>query len=252
VSRDRDSSPVPYNPPSERRGHATPRASYAPARGPVVDTHDERHHPLHRVYRRRIRGVRWRWFTSGLTLGILLGIFFTLLASALIVAQIPGIAQSFSGQPDLAVVIGEGYLNREAANRIGGSQPTDVPGLTLTGATLDLKPDNRMDLVATFKIEVMFVTADVNATVQNQITVQDGALVINMVGNPKLGNLNVPLNLLPFDLEGEITRIVDRVNNEMIITEINQSLQSGFGGTDFAVEGVTTDDSGMTIRLQQR
>jgi hypothetical protein len=62
----------------------------------------------------------------------------------------------------------------------------------------------------------------------------------------------VPINLLPFDLEGEITRVVNRVNNDTIVTEINQSLQSGFGGTDFAVEGVTTDDSGMTIRLQQR
>lgn len=205
---------------------------------------------LHRLYRRQIRSVRLRWFSGGFTAGIITGILLILLASTFVVTEIPNIAENPSGDPDVAVVIGEGYLNREAANRLatgaGGSGT-----LALAAVTLDIQPGNRMDMQPTFTADLGFTTLRLSPQVKNQISVQDGKLVINMVGDPILGDLSLPLSFLPFDLDAEIRNAVDRVNNDVMIAEINQSLQSGFGGTDFIVEGVTTDNSGMTVRMRQ-
>ena len=62
----------------------------------------------------------------------------------------------------------------------------------------------------------------------------------------------VPLGLLPFDLNGRIKRAIDKLNNDLLISEMNRSLTSGFGGSGFAVEGVTTSDNSMTVRLRQQ
>ncbi len=205
----------------------------------------------HHVYRKRIRGVRMRWFGSGCVLGVVVGVFITLLASALVVTQMPAVVQSFTGQPDVAVVIGESYLNREAANRINGSYPTGVSSITLTGANIDLKPENRMDLQAMFHVDAGIANFQISAGARNELTVQGGKLAIGMVGEPQLGNLNLPLNLLPFNLNDRIKQAIDKVNNDLLISEINKSLESGFGSSQFSVQGVTTDESGMTIRLQR-
>ncbi len=221
---------------------------HTPAHNPQSDVA----HPLHRVYRKRIRGIRLRWFGSGCVLGVLVGMLVTLLASALVVTQLPSVVQSFSGAPDVAVVIGENYLNREATNRIKGSYPTGVPNLVITGLAIDLKPQNRMDLQVDFNADFSITKLDVMAAVKNELTVQNGKLVISTIGDPQLGNLNLPLELLPFDINSSVKQAINKVNNDLLISEINNSLQSGFGGTDFTVEGVTTDDSGMTIRLQHK
>jgi hypothetical protein len=194
-----------------------------------------------------------RWFGSGCAMGVLVGIVVTLVVSAVVVTQVPDVVQSFTGEPDVAVVIGESYLNREAANRINGSYPTGVPNLTLTSLDINLTPGNRMDMQPVFNADLGFLgNLPVNATVKNQLTIQDGKLVIAMVGDPQLGSLNLPLELLPFDLKGQVKEALDKVNNDVLISEINQSLESGFGGSAFVVEGVTTNDSGVTIRLQQK
>lgn len=219
---------------------------------PTYNPQSDAAHPLHRVYRKRIRGIRMRWFGSGCALGVLVGVLVTLLASALVVTQIPSVVQSFSGAPDVAVVIGENYLNREATTRIKGSYPTGVSNLIITGLNIDLKPQNRMDLQVDFNADLAITKIDVKAVVKNELTVQNGKLVITTIGDPQLGNLNLPLELLPFDLNTSVKQAIDKVNNDLLISEINSSLQSGFGGTNFTVEGVTTDDSGMTIRLQHK
>jgi hypothetical protein len=194
-----------------------------------------------------------RWFGSGVVLGLAGGVFLTLLASALVVTQIPAVVQTFSGEPDVAVVIGETYLNREATSRISsGAYSLGSSPLSLTGLSLDVQPGNRMDLRPTFSVDLMLTTLDISPAIQNQLSVKNGELVINMVGDPQLGDLNIPLELLPFDLDAQMRESVDRINNELLIAEINQSLESGFGGSDFAVEGVTTGANNLTIRLQQR
>jgi hypothetical protein len=194
-----------------------------------------------------------RSFGGGCALGVLAGILLTLVVSAVVVTQIPDVMQTLTGEPDVAVIIGEGYLNREATRRINGSYATGMANLTLTGLNVDLKPGNRMDLQPAFSADLgFFGNLPINASVSNQLTVQDGALVIAMVGDPQLGDLNVPLDVLPFDLKGQVGNAIDKVNNGLLIAEINRSVQAGFGGSEFVVEGVTTSDNGMTIRLQHR
>ncbi len=213
---------------------------------------DDRDHPLHRVYRKRMRGVRVRWLTSGWVLGLVSGIALTLIVSAVVVTQVPEVAQSIAGDPDVVVVIGEGYLNRVAAERMNGSYATGVEGLTLTALHMDLKPDNRMDLQTGFNINAFFTSLNTTAGVKNRIAVENGQLAVHMIGDPQLGNLNVSLDALPFNLKDRIAGAVDKVNNDLIISEINKSLQSSFGGSDFAIVGISTDENGLNIRLKQR
>ena len=51
----------------------------------------------------------------------------------------------------------------------------------------------------TFRVDAGLFQFDVNARVNNRLSVQDGQLVLTMVGDPQLGNLNVSLDVLPFD-----------------------------------------------------
>ncbi len=193
-----------------------------------------------------------RWFTSGMVLGALAGILLTLGVSVFVVTRIPSVVQSFNGDPDVSVVIGEGYLNRTATARINGNYPTGVDGLTVTGAHIDLKPDSRMDLTANFKVNALFVDLNADAAVKNRLAVQNGKLVIKMVGDPQLGNLNLPLDALPFNLKDQVASAIDKINNTLLIQEINDNLQTSFGGTEFVVQGVTTTEDSLVIRLQHK
>jgi hypothetical protein len=73
-----------------------------------------------------------------------------------------------------------------------------------------------------------------------------------MVGDPQIGNLNVPLDLLPGNLKEDLKGAVDRVNNAIVATELNQPLEAATAGTNLAVDGVTTSDAEMVISLRQR
>jgi hypothetical protein len=192
-----------------------------------------------------------RWFTSGLLLGVLGGILLTIIVSAAVITQKPLAVNDDPGEPDVTVTIGEGYLNRVAAERVQGFD-TGVEALKLTGLLLDLQPGHRMDIQPTFYVNLGFFEFDTTAIVRNQLAVEDGELVIKMVGDPQLGNMDVPLDMLPLDLKGTVSSAVDRINNEVLISEINQSLISGFGGTDFAVYGLSTENDRLAIRLRQK
>jgi hypothetical protein len=118
---------------------------------------------------------------------------------------------------------------------------------------MDLKPGNQMHLQPTFKASVPFFgEVGVNAAVTSQISLQDGNLTSSMVGDPQLGNLDIPLDLLPFDLKGGVNDTVNNINNQILMARINQSLQEGFGGSNFAIEGLATDENLLTVQLKQR
>jgi len=234
-----------YNPPATRQ---TPPLGYA--RPPGVGS-NYIHHPLHRVYERKLRWVRLRWFLGGLLIGGLLAYALIILLAALVYTRIPKVEQFFSGAPDLTLTLSEDYLNREAAARIGAGYDTGVPGLTLRAARVDLAPENRMDLQAEFHLEALFVQVDLSAAVKNQVTVQGGKVVVGMVGDPQIGNLSVPLDLLPGNLKDDLKQAVDRVNNAIIASELNRPLESATAGTNLAVDGVTTNSAEMVINLRQ-
>lgn len=217
---------------------------------PVVAPRDDPSHPLHQVYRRRMRWVRLRWFWSGLFVGILSGVLLALGLSIYAAARMPSFVQDATGQSDVSVVISEGYLNRRAAGKIGDGYATGVAGMTATALGIDLKEGDRMDLRPTFKVEALFTQFDLNVTVSNQLSVEDGKLVLKMVGDPQLGNFDVPLGLLPFDLKAQVTGAVDKVNNDIMIAELNQSLQGSFGGSSYLIEKVATDETGMIVGMK--
>jgi hypothetical protein len=224
---------------------------HRPGANPYVGVTTEQDRHTHRVYRKQVRGVRTRWFISGLLLGVLGGILLTIVVSAVVVTQIPLAINDDPGEPDVAVVVGENYLNRAAAERVANFN-TGTEALTLTSLRLDLQPGHRMDIQPNFYVNLGFFDFDSTAIVRNELAVENGKLVIRMVGDPQLGNLNVSLDALPLDLKGTVASAVDRINNELLISEINQSLVSGFGGTNFDVYSLSTEDDKLTIRLRQR
>ncbi len=250
MSQNRNTNP--YNPPARREGYIAARP--VPS---ASGAHDDRFHPLHSVYRKRMRWVRVRWLGTGMLIGLIAGIFITLGMSIFAVAAVPLLStQNLSGQPDISMTIAENYLNREVQNTVKGEYDTGIPGLTLTSLTLDTRPGNVMDIQPVFRVDVSFfgisTSATMNAAVSNQLSVQDGKLAVSMIGDPQLGNLDIPLDMLPFDLKGGIRDTVNRINNDVLIARINQSLEAGFGGTSFVVEGVATDENGLTVQLKQR
>lgn len=224
---------------------------HRPGPNPYTGVIDERDRHSDRIYRRRLRGTRVRWFTSGLLLGVMAGIMLTIIVSAVVVTQIPLAVNDDPGEPDVTVTIGESYLNRVATERVQRFD-TGVEALKLTGLLLDLQPGHRMDIQPTFYVNFGFFEFDTTAIVRNQLVVEDGKLVIRMVGDPQLGNMDVPLEMLPMDLKGTVASAVDRINNEVLISEINQSLISGFGGTNFTVYGLSTENNRLAIRLRQK
>lgn len=175
----------------------------------------------------------------------------TIIVSAVVITQIPLVVRNEPGDPDVSVVVSESYLNRAAAARVAQFS-TGTDALTLTGLRLDLQPGNQMDLQPSFTADAIFFTVESTAIVKNQLTVVDGKLVIKMVGDPQLGNMDVPLDALPFDLKGSLTSEVDRINNDLLIAEINESLISGFQGTNFTVYDVDTENDRLTVRLKER
>jgi hypothetical protein len=193
-----------------------------------------------------------RWFLGGLLLGGLFAYALIIVLAALVYTRIPKVEQFLTGAPDLTLTLSEDYLNREAQARIAGGYDTGVPGLTLKGARVDLAPENRMDLLAEFHLEAMFVQVDLSAAVKNQVTVQDGKVVVGMVGDPQIGNLNVPLDLLPGNLKEDLKGAVDRVNNAIIATELSQPIEAATAGTSLAIDGVATNDAEMVLSLRQR
>jgi hypothetical protein len=200
----------------------------------------------------RLHWLKLRWFSGGCLLGLVVGVLFTLGASILAVSSIPIVSQIIRPDPDVLVTISENYLNREATRMVGEGFPTGVEAVTLKSVTVNVTPDNHLMMSPLFNVDAGFFNFDVPAEVDNQITAQEGEIAIAMVGNPKLGELTVPLDLLPFDLEGRLHQAVDKVNNDILSTELNDALVSGFKGGEFVVESVTTDEFGVTIRLRAK
>ncbi len=246
MGKDRDYRP--YSP--TERTTVQPRQPLQ--RALPVTARDDPSHPLHGAYRKRVRGVRLRWFISGMFIGVVSGILVTLGLSILAVTAVPGTIQSLTGQPDLSVAIHEDYLNRKAAARVNGSYPTGIEGVTLTSIALDLQEGNRMDLRPVFKVSAFFVQFDVNAVVMNDLSVKDGKLALAMVGDPQLGNFDVPLGLLPFDLNKTITDAVNQINNELLATELNESIRGSVNGSTFTIETVTTTGTEMVVGMSEQ
>jgi hypothetical protein len=184
--------------------------------------------------------------------GALAGIVFLVLITNLGARAVQTLAQTPSGQPSVTVTVQEDYLNSQANKQINGNFATGVNGLTLTGLQIDVKPNNRLDLLADFKVDTGIFSFTTSAGITNQISAQDGNIVVNMEGRPQIANVSVPIDRLPFNLSDYITNAVDRVNNEIILKRLNDVLQANLADTDLTLDAITTDDSSLTLHLKQR
>ncbi|MEO8288100.1 MAG: hypothetical protein ABI670_16860 [Chloroflexota bacterium] len=198
---------------------------------------------------RRIPGLGCAF---GCLTGLLLGVLLTVAVSLMAARAIPVISQPTAGDAAVTVVVEEDYLNSEAAKKINGAYPTGIDGLTLTNLQLDSNVNNRLDMHADFRVDAGFINFDVNAGISNRISTQDGHMVMTMVGAPQLGDLNVPIDMLPFNLEDKIKSAVDYVNNNLIIEELNQTLAANLAGSNLDLDTVSTSPTALTLRLKQK
>lgn len=196
-------------------------------------------------------GLCFLWFSGGCIFGLIGGILLVIAAATFGATRVlPFTDNPKPGDADVIVSVNESYINKSIAQRVNGSYPTGIDGLTLTDLQVDLAPDNRMDLIAMFHADVAFFSFDIPTRINNRISIGDkGTLSLGMIGDPEIGDLNVSLDLLPFDLKGTIRQAVNNVNNNLLIAEINAAAVSGTG---FGMDSVTTTDDAMTVKLRER
>jgi hypothetical protein len=184
--------------------------------------------------------------------GAVAGIVFLILITNLGARAIQTLAQTPSGQQSVTVTVQEDYLNGQASKQINGNYPTGVNGVTLTGLNIDFQPDNRIDLHADFSIQAGFLNFNTSAGITNQISAQDGKIVMNMEGRPQIANVSIPIDRLPFNLSDYITNAVDRVNNDIILKRLNEILQANLSNSDLTLDAITTDDTSLTLHMKQQ
>lgn len=188
----------------------------------------------------------------GCIVGIPIGMLLLLMISLASVQAIKIIAQTPSAQNDVTIVVQEDYLNSEASNEINGQFSTGIDALTITGLQLDMNPDNRLDMRAEFKVDVGFFNFTTSAGITNRISAQYGRIVVNMEGRPEIGNLTIPIDLLPFNLSDKITEVIDKVNNDVLASKLNDMLDANLSGTNLSLDSVTTDSDKLVLYLKQR
>jgi hypothetical protein len=203
--------------------------------------------------RRTSGGTCFIWFTSGCIFGLIGGILLVLALATFAASPIlPFDNDPSTGDADIVVAVDEAYLNTLLAERVNGSYPTGMDGVTLTSLQVDLNTENRLDLLPTFRVETGLFPLSVNARVNNRVGVEDGSLTIAMIGDPQLGDLNMSLGVLPFDLAGTIRQAVDRVNNDLLVSEINGAAKPSLESANFKMDSVATDEGALTLRLKQK
>jgi hypothetical protein len=150
--------------------------------------------------------------------------------------------------PDITVSISESYLNSQAQEQLQTTHPIVLPYVSVTGVELDLQPGNRMRLQPTFHAAVV----DVSATVENNVRLDSGQLALQMNGDPKIQDIPIPLDWLPFNLPQQVREGVDRINNELLSSELNRQISAGFGSNQFRITAITTDENTITFKLKRK
>ena len=195
--------------------------------------------------------MRLRWFSVGCSFGLFGGVVLVLALATFGASRfLPLSTDPSASTADIVVSVDEGYLNKLITEQVGNSYATGIDGLTLTALKVDVSTANRVDLMPTFRVDAGLFRFDVNARVNNRLSVQDGKLVLTMVGDPQLGDLNVSLDVLPFDLPGMIRQAVDRLNNNLLLEQINANIKPSLDAANFSIDGLVTDNNGLTVSLK--
>ncbi len=193
--------------------------------------------------RRQVAALLIVWLLG--LLGGATGLFFLLLIAPHhpLLPQVPAFSD-----PDITISISESYLNSQAQQALKTTNPIVLPYVTVTGVEIDLQPGNRMRLQPMFHAAVV----DVAATVENNVRLDNGQLALQMNGDPKIQDIPIPLDWLPFNLPQQVRQAVDRINNELLSSEMNRQISAGFGSAEFRITSITTDDTTITFKLKRK
>lgn len=191
---------------------------------------------------------RWPNLLAGFVVGWATGVT-TLLVLAGMSVRLASHSGPAAGTSDIQLQIHSGYLNDVVRRRMSKNPPLVVADIKTTDLQLGLAPQASLVLTPTFDVAGFF---QVSPTVNNQLSVQDGKLAMQMIGDPRLGDLQVPIDMLPFDLAGEVRRAVDRITNELLLTEVNTDLRAGFGNDTFDITEVQTAGDYLAIKLHRK
>jgi hypothetical protein len=196
----------------------------------------------------RIRARRTTLLMGGFIIGWVTGVV-TLLALAAMSAHGDPRAGEPAGDPDLRLDIKIDYLNLLVRRRLHATPQVIVGEIKTTDLDLGLLPNAGMVLTPTFDVAGLF---NVSPSATNQLAVRNGKLTMSMIGQPRLGDLQAPLDLLPFDLAGQVRQAVDQLTNTVLLTELNDTVRTSFGSDAFDVSEVSTDNDYLQIKLLRR
>jgi hypothetical protein len=185
---------------------------------------------------------------GGFIIGWLTGVVTLLVLSGLAV-HLAALNGPAAGDSDIRLQINIQYLNDAVRSRLRQQPQVIVGNVKTTDLTLGLAPQAALVMTPTFDVAGFF---QVSPTTDNQLSVRDGKLAMNMVGDPRLGDLPVPISLLPFDLAGQIHQAVDQITNDVLLAELNNDLRAGFGSDTFDVIEVQTDGDYLALKLRRK
>jgi len=200
--------------------------------------------PVGLAQRRR----RWRYWVLGFVVGWLTGVVTLAALSAISVHQVPK-ATLVPGGADVKLGINIRYLNDIVQRRLAASPQVVVGDIKTLRLDMGLLPQAGLELTPTFDVAGLF---QASPTADNQLEALDGKLAMHMIGQPRLGDLQVSPELLPFDLTSEVHKAVDQITNSVLLDELNSSIKSGFGSDTFNVVEVQTDGDYLAVKLQRK
>ncbi|HUS15967.1 MAG TPA: hypothetical protein VM536_13255 [Chloroflexia bacterium] len=185
---------------------------------------------------------------AGFVMGWVTGVV-TLLALSAMSVHLAHPSSPLAGESDVRLQIHIRYLNDVVQRHLQAKPQVVVGEIKTVGLQLGLEPQAGMVLTPTFDVAGFF---QLSPSVGNQLTLDRGKLAMHMLGEPRLGDLPIPIEFLPFDLAGEVRKAVDTITNNVLLAELNDNLRAGFGSDEFNVIEVQTQGDYLIVKLERK
>jgi len=194
-----------------------------------------------KVRRKKNGGVPWFLGCGLLVFGMLIGVagllLFALFWFGTPVTNQPLPRPDFKGTADVAATVSEAYLNVTTSQFVN-EKPISLGGLAnVKDIVLRVLPNQRIE--TTLRGGNNLVDFDIIVT--EAIGLRDGKIVLNPVGQPKVGKGDLPAGS---------DKLVELANTTIIEPQINQNLaQLKFNNRTFKLVDVTTTQGLITVKF---
>lgn len=122
-----------------------------------------------------------------------------------------------AGTPDINATLSQTYLNREISRQLSG-KPFKAGPVDIRDVVVKVQADNRLDI----NMRASSGPATFDLSVTEQLTVENGKVVINVVGQPKVTGGQLPPSINSV-LEAVNTQFVEpQINNQVTQITLNQ------------------------------